>query len=144
MSGRQRQIPGRGVDRFSKNVPSSSWFPDATGVLDAKLVSDDYRRLKHGIGEQVHDLEGDLCRHFGEAVERVSDRSRANGSDEPWPFKTEKPMRSTAQDGVRRLRVCPVCSSVVRRDTLFHHTELRCLCKACNVVQENANALCLA
>ena len=83
MSGRQRQIPGGVGDRFSENVPSSSWYPDATGVLDRKLVSDYFRRVKHGIEEQVHDLEGDLCRHFGETVERVFDRLRANGSDEP-------------------------------------------------------------
>ena len=57
-------------------------------MLNAKLVSDDIGRVKHDIEKQIQGLGGDLCRHFGEAVERVSDRLQANGSDDSWPLKT--------------------------------------------------------
>ena len=69
-------------------VPSSSCYPDATGVLDAQLVSDDIGQVKHDIEVQIHDLEGDHCRRLGEAAEQVSDRLKANENDNPWPLKT--------------------------------------------------------
>ena len=53
-------------------------------------------------------------------------------------------MRSTAKDGVLRARIFQACSGLVRFGTLFHHTELRDFCEACNVVQKNADSLCLA
>ncbi len=109
------------------------------------MVSDDIGQVKHDIEVQIHDLEGDHCRRLGEAAEQVSDRLKANENDNPWPLRTGSVlMRSTAQDGARRARVCPACSDVMRFGALFHHTELRCLCEACNVVQKNADALCLA
>ena len=62
--------PGEGLSIGSpKNVQSSIRYPNGLGVLDPKLVSDDFGRVERDIKELFHDLEGHLCRHFGEAAE---------------------------------------------------------------------------